>query len=151
MEVEYIACCEAAKDASWTRQFINELPLTIWMQSLPILYTDNETTNKLFKKSCLPSLYSPHRSQISLCLSGSQMWEFENHGHQREEPASGPAHEYFTNEFSQGMERKNWPNTTSMGPILVGRHKVDLAVTTTAEEQKWVNEFVIAADEETII
>jgi hypothetical protein len=46
------------------------------------------------------------------------------------------------------MERKNWLNTTSMEPISVGQHKIDLAITITAEERKWVNEFVIAADEE---
>jgi hypothetical protein len=48
-EAEYIACSEGAKDASWTRQFLNELPLTIRMQPLPILYTDNEAANKLSK------------------------------------------------------------------------------------------------------
>jgi hypothetical protein len=62
--------------------------------------------------------------------------------------ASGPTHETFTNEFPQGMERKNWPNTTSMEPISVGQHKIDLAINITAGEQKWVNEFAIAADEE---
>jgi hypothetical protein len=46
------------------------------------------------------------------------------------------------------MERKNWPNTTSTEPIPAGQHEIDLAITITAEEQKWVNEFVIAADEE---
>jgi hypothetical protein len=75
------------------------------------------------------------------------MWELENHGHQWEEPASGPAYETFTNEFPQGMERKNWPNTTNTEPISVGQHKIDLAITITAEEQDWANEFVIAADE----
>jgi hypothetical protein len=76
------------------------------------------------------------------------MWESGNHGHQWEEPASGSTHETFTNEFPQGMKRKNWPNTTSTEPISAGQHKIDLAITITAEEQKWVNEFVIAADEE---
>jgi hypothetical protein len=44
------------------------------------------------------------------------------------------------------MKRKNWPTSTE--PILIGQHKIDLAITITAEEQKWVNESVIAADEE---
>jgi hypothetical protein len=48
-EAEYSACSEAAKDASRTRQFLNELPLTIRMQSLPILYADNEAASKLSK------------------------------------------------------------------------------------------------------
>jgi hypothetical protein len=76
------------------------------------------------------------------------MWESGNHGHQWEESVSGPTHETFTNEFPQGMERKNWPNTTSTEPVSVGQYKIDLAITITAEEQKWINEFVIAADEE---
>jgi hypothetical protein len=48
-EAEYIAYSEGAKDASWTRQFLNELLPTIRMQSLPIRYTDNEAANKLSK------------------------------------------------------------------------------------------------------
>jgi hypothetical protein len=61
------------------------------------------------------------------------MWESGNHGHQREEPASRSTHETFTNEFPQGMERKNWPNTTSTELISVGQHKIDLAITITAD------------------
>jgi hypothetical protein len=48
------------------------------------------------------------------------------------------------------MERKNWSNPTSTEQISVGQHKVDLAITITAEGQEWVNEFVIAADQETM-
>jgi hypothetical protein len=62
--------------------------------------------------------------------------------------ASGSTHETFTNKFPQGRERKNWSNTTGTELISVDQYKIDPAITITAEEQKCVNEFVIAADEE---
>jgi hypothetical protein len=70
-EAEYIAYSEIMKDASWTQQFLNELPLMIRMQSLPILYTDNEAANRLSKN------YAYHRRtrhidhKYHLCSSGS--------------------------------------------------------------------------------
>jgi hypothetical protein len=49
MEVEYIAYSEGEKDASWTRQFLNTLPLMVQTQFLSIIYTHNKAANKISK------------------------------------------------------------------------------------------------------
>ena len=45
-EAEYVACAEGAKDASWGRQFLEEL-LGVKLQ--PVVYTDNNAAEKLCK------------------------------------------------------------------------------------------------------
>jgi hypothetical protein len=44
-EAEYIAACEAAKDASWTRQLLQEFQMT----EIPTILTDNESAYNLAK------------------------------------------------------------------------------------------------------
>jgi hypothetical protein len=46
---EYIACSTGVKFTIWTRQFLNDLPPTVRMQSLPILYAGDEAPNMLSK------------------------------------------------------------------------------------------------------
>jgi transposase InsO family protein len=48
-EAEYIACSEGAKDVSWMRQLLNELPPTRTTSVPSTLYTDNEAACKLTK------------------------------------------------------------------------------------------------------
>jgi hypothetical protein len=149
-EAEYVTCSEGAKDASWTRKFLNGLPLTIRIQSLPILYTDNEAANKLSKN------HAYHRRTCHIDYKYHYVRQEARCGNLEIMGISGknqllvadPLMKLLPMNSPQGMERKNWPNTTSTKPISVGQHKIDLAITITAEEQKWVNEFVIAADEE---
>jgi hypothetical protein len=44
-EAEYIAACEAAKDANWTRQLLREFQMT----EIPTILTDNESAYNLAK------------------------------------------------------------------------------------------------------
>jgi hypothetical protein len=64
------------------------------------------------------------------------------------ELASGPAHEALTNKLPRSIEQKNWPNPISTESIPVGQYAIDLAIPITAEEQKWVDKFIIVTDEE---
>jgi hypothetical protein len=117
------------------------------MQPLPVVYTDNEAANKLSKNQA----YHRHTRHINhkyhYVRQEVRCGNLEIMGISGKNQLADPLETYI-NEFPQGMERKNWPNTTSTEPISVGQHKIDLAITITAEEQKWVNEFAIAADEE---
>jgi hypothetical protein len=77
--------------------------------------TDAISTNTIYRqrssqqalrKSRLPPPYSPHRSQIPLCSSGSQMWESGNHRRQWKEPASGPTQKHLSMDSLKAWKEK---------------------------------------------
>ena len=41
MEAEYVAACEAAKEAAWLKKFLSELEVVLEMDKPIVLYCDN--------------------------------------------------------------------------------------------------------------
>jgi hypothetical protein len=141
-EAEYIACSEGAKDASWTRQFLNTLPLMVQTQFLSIIYTYNKAANKISKN------YAYRRRTRYIDHTYHHVRQEARRGNMKTKGISGKnsADEALTNKLPQSIERNNWPNQISTESISVGQYAIDLATPITTEEQNWVDKFIIAAD-----
>ncbi|KAA0042864.1 gag/pol protein [Cucumis melo var. makuwa] len=65
MEAEYVAACEAAKEAVWLRTFLHNLEVFPNM-NLPItLYCDNSESSSQFQRTLQPQTRETHREEVS--------------------------------------------------------------------------------------